>query len=81
MIEQTTRAMTSSPVVCHIGETEALHLTPHSQSFPHSYTSQRVNPSLLHLTGSPSLILHITASPCLTPTHHSESFPHSYTSQ
>ncbi|KAG7169265.1 hypothetical protein Hamer_G027744 [Homarus americanus] len=72
--------MTSSQVVCLIGETEALHFTPqsvspsltpthHRQSIPHSYTSQRDLPSLLHITVSPSV----------TPTHHSESFPHSYT--
>ncbi|KAG7176762.1 hypothetical protein Hamer_G031284 [Homarus americanus] len=62
--------MTSSQVVCLIGETEALHFTPHSQSLLHSYTSQSVFPSLLHLTVSPTP--HI-------PTQHYMSFPHSYT--
>ncbi|KAG7170579.1 hypothetical protein Hamer_G029722 [Homarus americanus] len=93
MVEQTTRAMTSSPVVCLIGETEALHFTPqsvspsltpthHRQSFPHSYTSQRDLPSLLHITVSPSHTpIHSTVSPSLTPIHHNESFSHSYTSQ
>ncbi|KAG7170836.1 hypothetical protein Hamer_G032213, partial [Homarus americanus] len=90
MVEQTTRPMTSSPVVCLIGETEALHFTPHNHSFPHSYTSQSVLPSLLHLTVSHSLTLYTSLSvlPC-TPTPHlspflpphlCQSFPHSYTS-
>ncbi|KAG7158072.1 hypothetical protein Hamer_G020676 [Homarus americanus] len=47
--------MTSSPVVCLLGETEARHFTPLNQSFPHSYTSQSVLPSLLHITARPSL--------------------------
>ncbi|KAG7162842.1 hypothetical protein Hamer_G031458 [Homarus americanus] len=71
MVEQTTRAITSSPVVCLIGETEALHITPHSLSFPHSYTSQRVLPSLLSINVTPSH----------TPKHQRDSFPNSYTSQ
>ncbi|KAG7175934.1 hypothetical protein Hamer_G031723 [Homarus americanus] len=72
--------MTSSPIVCLIGETEALHFTPHRESFPHSYTS--VSPSLTPTPHSESFPpLHITARPSLTPTHHSESFPHPYTSQ
>ncbi|KAG7167417.1 hypothetical protein Hamer_G012872 [Homarus americanus] len=57
------------PSLLHLSES---FLTPkhQSESFPHSYTSQRVLPSLLHITEGPSL----------TPTPHSESFPHSYTS-
>ncbi|KAG7172853.1 hypothetical protein Hamer_G029620 [Homarus americanus] len=83
--------MTSSPVVCLIGETEARHFTP-----------QSVLPSLLHLTASPFLtptphresfphpytsqgvlpsLLHNTVSLSHIDTHHTESFPHPYTSQ
>ncbi|KAG7154248.1 hypothetical protein Hamer_G030910 [Homarus americanus] len=78
--------MTSSQVVCLIGETEALHFTPHSQSLLHSYTSQSVFPSLLHLTVSPTphsesfRHSYTSVNHSITPTHHSESFPHSYTS-
>ncbi|KAG7160732.1 hypothetical protein Hamer_G028347 [Homarus americanus] len=67
MVEQTTRAMTSSPVVCLIGETEALHFTPHSESFPHSYTS--VSPSFTPTPHSESFPHSYTSvSPSLTPT-------------
>ncbi|KAG7157423.1 hypothetical protein Hamer_G005848 [Homarus americanus] len=88
MVEQTSRAMTSSPVVCLIGETEALQFTPHNQSFPHSYTSQSflsTPTSVIALTPT-----HLSES-FITPTHHNESFhllhipneslPHSYTSR
>ncbi|KAG7154924.1 hypothetical protein Hamer_G031647 [Homarus americanus] len=70
MVKQNTRPMTSSPVVCLIGETEAIHFTPHSESFlhstPHSQSFPHSNTSV---------------SPSLTPIHHSETFPHSYTTQ
>ncbi|KAG7170379.1 hypothetical protein Hamer_G016199 [Homarus americanus] len=74
--------MTSSPVVCLIGKTEALHYTPHSQSCPLSYTSQGVLPSLLRLSESfiHSYTSHASVSPSFTPTPHRESFPHSYAS-
>ncbi|KAG7169844.1 hypothetical protein Hamer_G030028 [Homarus americanus] len=67
MVEQTTRAMTSSPIVCLIGQTEALYFTPHNQSFPHSYTS--VSPSLTPTPHRESFPHSYTSvSPSLTPT-------------
>ncbi|KAG7154531.1 hypothetical protein Hamer_G031217, partial [Homarus americanus] len=57
-----------------------LNPTPHSESFPYSYTSQSVLPSLLHLTVRLSLTptphgvllspLHHTGSPSLIHTPH-----------
>ncbi|KAG7172774.1 hypothetical protein Hamer_G007013 [Homarus americanus] len=80
MVEQTTRAMTSSPVVCLIGETEALHFTPHNQSFPQSYTSHESFPHSYTSQRVLHLLLRLTVSPSLTPKHQRDSFPHCYTS-
>ncbi|KAG7171039.1 hypothetical protein Hamer_G030262, partial [Homarus americanus] len=74
----TPKHSTASPSLSPIHHNVSFpHTTQHSETYPHSYTSQRVLPSLLHITASPSHTpKHSTASPSLSPIHHNVSFPH-----